>query len=256
MPLVSVDDHIAALENVGLRLADAAARVSLDTAVPTCPGWKVRDLIQHVGGVHRWAATFVAGSRIDPYTEEEEAAFFKAPSDSELTQWFRDGHAALVRTLREADPDVQCWSFLPAPTPLTFWARRQAHETAVHCFDSETSAGVAPPVDGHVSADLAVDGIDELLCGFLARPRGALIANPPTSLTVKPTDSPHAWTICIEPDRRVVVRTAQESDCVVSGRASDLYLFLWNRSSRDSVHVHGNARVLDLWTAKAHVRWA
>lgn len=47
-------------------LGDAAARAGLAADVPTCPGWTVRDLLPHIGGIHRWAATVVGEARQGP----------------------------------------------------------------------------------------------------------------------------------------------------------------------------------------------
>ena len=52
---------------------------------------------------------------------------------------------AVEDTLRTADPAVRCWTFLPAPSPLAFWARRQAHETAIHRADAQLAAGPVTP---------------------------------------------------------------------------------------------------------------
>src|SRR5919109_4979290 len=98
----------------------------------------MRDLIQHMGDVHRWAAAHVAQKRPEPIGRGELAAVAgPLPSDADLLVWFRRGHADLLRTLRTADPDTQCWSFMAAPSPVAFWARRQAHETGIHRADSE-----------------------------------------------------------------------------------------------------------------------
>ena len=123
---VEVGAHITALDREGRRLADAASATAWDASVPSCPGWTVRDLVTHVGGVHRWAAAIVGGalSRSDP---ETHAAVGSGPPDAQLLDWFRSGHASLVQTLQSADPAVPFWSFLPAATPLASWARRQAH---------------------------------------------------------------------------------------------------------------------------------
>ena len=51
-------------------------------------------------------------------------------------------------------------------------------------------------------AQLAGDGIDELLRGFLSRPRGRLVADPPVALAVRASDTGQSWTIRIEPERR------------------------------------------------------
>src|SRR6202044_1362579 len=83
-------------------------------------------------------------------------------SDPDLLSWFRAGHAALVETLSGADPAVQCATFMPAPSPLAFWARRQAHETAIHRADAESADGTVP----QYPPGFAADGIDELIMGF------------------------------------------------------------------------------------------
>lgn len=213
----------------------------------------MRDLVHHTGGVHRWAATVVAGARSGPPTDDEAAALFAPVADGELLAWYEAGLAQLVATLRAAPADLDCWAFLPAPGPLAFWARRQAHETAVHAADAEAAAGRPGPVP----ADLAADGIDELLGGFLARRRGRLVADPPVALAVVCVDTGDAWTVRVEPDRRVVTRGRGPADCTVRGPASELYLLLWNRRDAGSpLEVEGDGRLLELWRERATVSWS
>jgi uncharacterized protein (TIGR03083 family) len=252
---VETAEHLAALSADGPRLAAAAETAGLDAPVPTCPGWRVRDLLAHVGGVHRWAALVVGERWASAPGESETAACFVAPDDAQLVGWFRDGHAALVRALTEADPALECWSFLRAPSPLAFWSRRQAHETAIHRVDAESATGVVTECD----PAFAADGIDELLAGFLARSRGRLVADPPLSLGVRTTDTAERWHIRIEPDRRVVTRESADADCVLSGPADVLYRFLWNRTQpgqADGLDIAGDRSVLDLWRAKATIHWS
>jgi uncharacterized protein (TIGR03083 family) len=249
---MEIDRYIAELQDVGERLATAAATADLEARVPTCPDWTVRDLLRHVGGVHRWATTYVCSGKSGPTTDEEDAAFFAAVPDGRLLSWYRAGHATLVTALRDADPAMSCWTFLPAPTPLAFWARRQAHETAIHCVDAEASVEWPSRFPG----DLAADGIDELLNGFFARPSGRLIAGAPVTLAIRTTDTGHAWTIRVEPDRRVVSSGFARADCTLAGPASDLYLLLWNRRELGPpVDIAGDGRVMDLWRARAAIRW-
>ena len=137
-----VRGYIAALGREGELLAAVAERAGMGAAVPSCPGWAVRDLLKHTGYVHRWATGFVADGLGRPSDGASEAEILsQGPGDAELPGWFRDGHAALVRALSEAPPDLDCWAFLAAPSPLAFWARRQAHETAIHRVDAEQAAG-------------------------------------------------------------------------------------------------------------------
>ncbi|MBG0832447.1 maleylpyruvate isomerase family mycothiol-dependent enzyme [Planomonospora sp. ID67723] len=248
---MKISDHVVALQDAGSRLVEAAARAGLDAPVPTCPGWRVRDLLGHVGGVHRWAAAHVATARAEPFADDEKAAFFSAPDDDGLLDWFRAGHGALVRTLEDADPGVTCWTFLRAPSPLAFWARRQAHETAIHRIDAESAAGDVTSLD----PALAADGVDELFGGFLPRRRGRLVSDPPVSLAVQATDHPTAWTIRVEPDGRTITQGLHEADCVVTGPATGLYLLLWNRAGVEGLDVRGDRSVLALWREKATITW-
>ncbi|GGW36832.1 hypothetical protein GCM10010381_21870 [Streptomyces xantholiticus] len=142
---------IKSLVQDGQLLASAAEEAGPDAAVPTCPAWQVRHLLRHTGMVHRWATGFVA----EGHTEYRAGAGAPDLDGDELLEWFQEGHGLLVGALSEAPPDLSCWSFLPAPSPLHFWARRQAHETAVHRADAQSAAGGGP---GHVAAPFAVDG--------------------------------------------------------------------------------------------------
>jgi uncharacterized protein (TIGR03083 family) len=251
---VEIAEHIASLDRDGRALAEAAAQAGPDAEVPACPGWRVRDLVQHLGGAHAWAASFPATGRMQDYPAGEEATFFPTVDDADLVDWYRDQHAQLVRTLSATDPARPCWSFLPAPTPLAFWARRQAHETAIHRFDAESAAGHAPP---SWTPTFAADGVDELMCGFFGGPgRRRLRADPPTSMTVVADDVDAAWHVRLEPERRVVVHGREPADLTVTGPANDLYLLLWNRAGTDALILDGDRRPLDLWRERATIRWS
>jgi len=245
-------EHLHHLQEHGSGLAEAAASAGIDAAVPTCPGWQVRDLLAHIGMVHRWAASIITDRHTKPPSDEE----FPSPSDEELLDWYAAGHVALVETLRSAPSDTECWSFLPAPSPLEFWARRQAHETTVHHLDA--AAAIGSGADVGVDVRLAVDGLDELLLGFFARSRGRLVADPPLTLGVEATDGDpgDAWTVAVRPNDREVNRGLARGDCIVRGRAADLYAFLWNRRGDDALVISGNRKVLDVWREKARITWS
>jgi uncharacterized protein (TIGR03083 family) len=146
---MEIAEHIDALVAEGTALAEAADKAGLDSGVPPCPGWTVADLIRHTGYVHRWAARNVAEQPAEPIDEHsEEQVLNGGPNDERLIPWFRDGFAALADTLRTADPAGPCPVFLPNTTsPLAFWARRQAHETAIHRADADLAAGQIPAYD-------------------------------------------------------------------------------------------------------------
>lgn len=256
---MQIGQHIDALERAGLDFVDAAEKVGLDASVPTCPEWTVRDLVQHLGYVHRWAATYVREGRTATLTDdEEERAVGPMPGDTELVDWFQTGHVALVDLLRAAPEDLTCWHFLPADSPLAFWARRQAHETIVHRADLQGAAGHIEGVD----ADLGIDGIDELLMGFYgSRAGGRLRCPEPCTLAVDVVDGtrlagPRSWTVTMTPTGAQITRGAPPAaDCTLRGPAGDLYLALWNRRATADLDVHGDESVLALWREHATIRW-
>ncbi|GAA3879773.1 maleylpyruvate isomerase family mycothiol-dependent enzyme [Streptomyces lacrimifluminis] len=246
------------LDAEGQLLAAAAEQAGTDAKVPTCPDWRVRDLVRHMGAVHRWAASYVAERQMSPQR-------LGGPPDldgSALLTWFREGHRALVDTLTSAPPDVECWSFLPAPSPLAFWARRQAHETAVHRVDAQFALGITPTP---LAPDFATDGIDELLLGFHARAKSRARTEEPRVLRVRATDRGDAeWTVRLSSEPPAAQRTtnqadqadqavpaAQEADCEVTGPAAALYLALWNRQPFPGVS--GDAALAALWQEKSAV---
>lgn len=244
--------RIALLELAGDELGRYADLIPLDTAVPTCPDWDVRALLGHVGMVHRWAAEHVRGGT-ERYPDGTHPVPETAPQDG-LAEWYRAGFAELLTALRSAPDDLAAYTFLAdAGAPREFWVRRQLHETVVHGADLLAAGGQVPALD----PELAVDGIGELLEGFLARPRGRLRADPPVTLRVAPTDAPVSWLVSIEPERRVISRDAGgPADCTLSGMAADLYLDLWNRWPAGAVTVEGDPGVVERWRQSAHVRWS
>ncbi|SNR51209.1 TIGR03083 family protein [Haloechinothrix alba] len=249
---MDVSGLIATLESEGHSLAHTAERLGAGVEVPTCPGWRVRDLLLHIGGVHRWAGTVVAESRREPlHLERAEGISAHLPTDGELVGWFRRGHADLLKALRNAPEDLRCWAFLTAPTPLAFWARRQAHETTVHRVDVESAAGGVGRVEPHV----ATDGIDELLGGFVPRARTGLHSDPPTSMSVRTTDTGARWLLHVGRGPVTVERSSGPADTVVSGTASDVYLALWNRLPLRELDVAGSEELLLRWPETVRIRW-
>jgi uncharacterized protein (TIGR03083 family) len=248
---MDIAEHIEALQREGDLLATTVAGMDPDTPIPTCPDWVMRDLVRHVGSVHRWAAAHVAQRRAEPI-DAVDAVVGELPGDDRLVDWFREGHAALVATLQGAEPDVACWTFLPAPSPLAFWARRQAHETGIHRVDAESPGGSITAF----RPAAAVDGIDELLFGFASRRGGRLRADPARTLHLHCTDVEGEWLVRIGPEGGAEVsREHAKGDCAVRGSASDLYLLVWNRRGRDGLQVFGDDAILDLWRESLRVRW-
>ncbi|HEY6278599.1 MAG TPA: maleylpyruvate isomerase family mycothiol-dependent enzyme [Streptosporangiaceae bacterium] len=260
-----VADLVGCLQQEGALLAEAAEAAGFAAPVPACPGWQVRDLLKHLGYVHRWAAGYVRDQHtrwVDRLSEEEILS--GGPSDDVLAGWFRQGHAELGRVLSAAGPETACWTFLDAPSPVAFWARRQAHETAIHRADAQQAAAAAggaqfadPPDFG---PHFATDGIDELIMGFLARAakRGSW-DGPPAVLGLHAEDGTGGtahWRVDSAPGRLAVARGTGAASCDVTGPAARLYLRLWNRADDSGLDVRGDASQLTAFLEHFHVTWS
>jgi len=228
----------------GAALADAAEG-HLDRPVPSCPEWKVAGLVGHLGGIHGWTRQVVAagGERVSMRT------ITPPPEDqADLLPWFRAGLAELVEAL-SVDADRPAWTFSPnAPDTVGWWQRRQALETAVHRWDTQTAAdpGRADPI----AAELAVAGVDEFLADFLPR---VLTGQPTEALTgtlhLHATDTPGEWWLDFGADDLATRREHAKADTAVRGPASGLYLWLWNRQAPDvaGLEVFGRAETVEAW---------
>ena len=209
--------------------------------------WLVRDLVAHVGGVHRWAADVVRTGVSDLDTAAGRLVG-RGPPDDELVEWYAAGHRELVKALRAAPPDLVAGTFLPAQSPLHFWTRRQAHETAVHRADADAASADRAEFD----ADFAQDGIAEFLQGFALRP--SLAKGGSWTLRLQASDGAAWWvTLGSDPARAANAESSDHADLVVSGRSSDLYLWLWNRDC--AVELEGQEDLAVTWAETVRVRW-
>jgi uncharacterized protein (TIGR03083 family) len=246
-------EHLVALRDAVSAFARQAQAAGLEAAVPTCPDWTVRRLIGHQGMVHRWAAANLRGQTIE--IDATERAGRRAPNP---VDWLRDGAIDLVAAIAEAPDDVRTVVFLnDAPAPRAFWARRQCHETTIHAVDALAAALGRYPTAGDtwIDPEVALDGIDELLAGFMTRNKSRLRTPEPLTIGVATTDSDRGWLVetserpaVTSPVGRDVVLT--KSDALLEGPAVAVYLTLWNRS--DELEVDDRAR--DPWRA-APITW-
>lgn len=134
------------------RFADVVDGADPDARVTFCPGWSMRDLVVHLGGVHQWAAHAVVAGRPD---------FRPQPPDDEgagLAAWYRDSAASLVDVLTTTPAHAPAWTLDVSDPTAGFWRRRQVHETTLHLWDAEQALGEPRPIDPW----LAWDGVLEV----------------------------------------------------------------------------------------------
>ena len=154
------DDYLRHLRADTDRILDVADD-DLTAAVPLCPGWNVRDAVEHTGSVfsHKVAA-MVGNAR-----PTDASQWSHGPAGNEdAMSWFQERRDELLATLESRGPDAASWTWHEDHQNAGFWFRRMAQEAAVHRVDVESGYGAVTPVDDV----LAVDGIDEVLDWFLS----------------------------------------------------------------------------------------
>lgn len=228
----------------------AAVAQDPDADVPSCPGWKVDELVGHMGRIHTWAAQIVRSRTQEPISSR---LFPEGPEDAGLRlNWGRERHAELLDALRELGEDDPIWVFGPTSHVGrgAFWLRRQAQELMLHRWDAQNAVGDPTALD----AELAADGVDELLRMFL--PQGASlttrVSDSGATMHLHCTDREGEWLVRFTKDGTVTTTEHTKADVAVRGSAEALYLVLWNRTGRENVEVFGDESLLDRWME--HVR--
>ncbi len=217
----------------------AAGRQGPDVAVPTCGDWTMRDLMAHVARVYRRAATAVE----ERATEQVQ---WESPPDDlpDPAAYLAEALEDLVHALASADADSPAWNWSADDHTAQFWARRMAHESAVHRYDAQRAQGLAQPID----ADIAHDGIDELvdLIGprILERDGTEL---PTGTMLLTATDEGARWALRLDGHRLERLDLVKEADVAVRGTASALLLAAYGRVPWDSLEIDGDEGLLDGW---------
>ena len=215
--------ELLALDAARLR---AMAPVALDRPVPDCPGWTGADAVRHTAQVYlHKVETIRQGDWPDPWPPEGIEA-------AEPLALYDDAWRQLVEAFDARDPEGPSRTWWPEDQTVGFWVRRMAHETSVHRHDVERAAGQPTPV----AADLAVDGIDEVLALFLEGDWGNYPVESASGARVVVSSGGHDWEVTLRPDRVDVARASSgQASATVAGEPSEVLLWLWGRGPRPTV---------------------
>ncbi|MBK8468543.1 MAG: maleylpyruvate isomerase family mycothiol-dependent enzyme [Candidatus Phosphoribacter sp.] len=263
---LSFAEHGEGIGNAAAVIRANAVSAGLDAPVPSCPGWAMLDLVLHVGMAHRWALANLRGLPPEQWPIEQTIRA-EGLAAGDVLDWFDDGMAELLHVLASSPEDLQTFFFLKdAPRPREAWARRQCHETTIHGVDAMAArlGRVPTAAETWIKAPLAVDGIDELLTGFVPRKSGRLrtaAGEAQFTIEVRATDVDRAWTMRVSADPVITStgnRQQQQAhgipDVLWEGTAAGLYLAVWNRGEEFTETADESA--LQRWRRDQQVRWS
>ncbi|WP_329518732.1 maleylpyruvate isomerase family mycothiol-dependent enzyme [Spirillospora sp. NBC_01491] len=233
-------------EQSGL-FADAVDGADPDGRVDTCPEWRIRDLVVHLGQAHRWAAG-VARTGAPAPAPDPGAADPGGPDA--WSGWLRAGAQELIEAV--GDGGTVVWTFT-GPRPSVFWLRRMLHDTSVHQGDAALALGTAFEIAPDLAADAITEGLElltapgaEAIKSDLAELRGD-----GQTLQVLPADGPEGWLITRTPGGPRWEHGSSGGDVVVAGPVAGLLLVLTRRLPADGsgARVTGDRALLDHWLA-------
>ncbi|WP_020520622.1 maleylpyruvate isomerase family mycothiol-dependent enzyme [Catelliglobosispora koreensis] len=228
-----------------------AAEADFSSPVPTCPGWSVLDLVQHLGGVYRYVRYNVARNtteRIDPDVRRKLLTE-EFPPESDSLVWWSEQCKSLVDYLATIDPNAPAWNWAPQAKIAGFWPRRMAHETAIHRWDIQFALhGLAEPIE----ARLAADGVSEVLDTWLPAGRRKGPTDRFGVVQLVATDVQQEWFLRLRGEGVALLDTAtilDDSDpqeqVIAAGPASDLELALYGRVGFDVLDIRGDETLLE-----------
>ncbi|MDG4666848.1 maleylpyruvate isomerase family mycothiol-dependent enzyme [Mycobacterium sp. 236(2023)] len=222
----------------------------LTTAVPSCPGWSVAQLSSHVEAGLRWAREIVATRAAAP-PPDTALRDLSGVGDEDARQFalsLRDAARGLAAALREAGPGEQMWCPVPGGGSA-FFARRFAHETAMHRADTSLALGL----DYTLPNFLAVDGVAEWLelgCmpfHFDVHPWMRELLGPGRTIGLHATDTHDDWLLDFTGDALAWRHGSEPTAAALSGPVTDLLLVLYRRRPVSTVEVRGDAGLVDFW---------
>jgi uncharacterized protein (TIGR03083 family) len=197
------------------RFQHGIGTVPEDRPVPHCEGWTVRDLVEHLAEVHHWAAAMARN--------RDETPLHAHPSD--LAGRYAECAAELRATLASLPPDAPART-LDGPGRVSFWHRRQVHETLVHLHD------LLGRVDD-VPTEVWTDAVDEVVTVLLPRQMRLGRSPAPTeAVRLIATDAGSRWLLGTGPAAAEIRGTGQE-----------LTLLIWGRMDLEGASVTGDVGV-------------
>ncbi|HEV8570390.1 MAG TPA: maleylpyruvate isomerase family mycothiol-dependent enzyme [Actinoplanes sp.] len=239
------DFWLAALRADGPALQDAVTETGPDVAVPSCPGWTVADLVEHLTSLLRWVRESVArGVTTKP---DERVTPVPRPDWPDALDGLRRELTGTIETLDALDPEFPAWTWPAQAKKAGFWQRRMAHEVSVHRWDAELAAGRPTPIE----TKLAADGVNEVLDTWLPAGRRKGPTDMHGVVHLVATDASYEWFVRLRGAGVALLDTGTILDtddhhprAGATGTASELLLTLMGRRQPDVLLVTGDPRLI------------
>lgn len=229
------EQHLAHFRHEGATAVSLAGG-DLDAPIPCCPGWSVGDVAAHLAQVyeHKIACTEL-GVEPDPWPPDW-------PAGRDLGGWLSDSQGRLLALMEGLGPTAPSATWYPPDQTVGFWARRMAHETVIHRADMQLALGGLEPIQ----ADLAADGVDEVLNVMLAGDWSDAADDGCRGQRAQISTAGRDWLVTLDQAKVTVTEAPGSADAVLEGDPSDLDLWLWGRRGDEGLVGPDGGEVLRL----------
>jgi hypothetical protein len=154
----------------------------------------------------------------------------RPPEDwDELLGWWDRQRSTMIEGL--SDPDAPAWlPFSRYPQVAGSWARRQAHEAAIHRLDGEHALAAEPSFVFEPA--FAADGIDELVAWMVPTRQDWSELQFDGTVLLHATDARRTWAVRLAPGLPPSITPDEvEADVTIAGPADAVYRRVWGRPS-------------------------
>lgn len=255
-PIAFEDQCAQIVAQTELLLADVQ-NADLTTAVPSCPGWNVGQLLRHLGGGQRWAAAMVTQNATEwlPDNDFRDLSRYANEDIAVVGPWLAESARLLAGALRAAGPDSPVTTGPIGADVAAFYARRFMNETAVHRADATLAVGAPYRLDDTV----AMDALDEwmwlgaLPMHFEFHPQVRELLAPGRTVHLHATDTAPElgaeWVIDLTGDVITWRRAHEKSAVAIRGPLVELLLTAYRRRPLDAgrVEVLGDGDLAAFW---------
>jgi uncharacterized protein (TIGR03083 family) len=225
------------------RLAECAHAAGGEASVPTCPGWTVTSLVEHVGQTQHWVSEIIERRITDPSQLPTEMAELPAEPQA-WPAWLSDAAARAAAACSNAALEAPV--FNAAGDNRTGALHSLLNEAVIHGFDAAAAAGHDYDLDTDIAAALITNHLAMLTSPTWAAQRSdsaAALRGTTETLHWHATDEPSLgdsgeWHIERHPDGARWQHRHGTADVTVQGPAPSLLLVLTRRLPLTGGHRH------------------
>ncbi|HEU5483501.1 MAG TPA: maleylpyruvate isomerase family mycothiol-dependent enzyme [Microlunatus sp.] len=148
--------------------------------VPSCPEWKLADLVEHIGSTQQWVATLIENRITDPSAAFGLVGQPVPAQPGEWSSWLQGSADRAATAFAGGTAGADVFDPSGGGDGISFWRRRLFGEISVHRIDTALAVGQPYELDATLAGAAVDDWLDTIsspgwaanVPGFAAAMRG------------------------------------------------------------------------------------